>query len=144
MTNSRKNSFFPSETLNWMLDKAEHALAHESINPLNVPTLVKLILKLGDAGKQKTNDKKNRWFGYYQRVGEELGIWKLDDIKVLVRKEREVFDNMDEAARTRKMLKEEADRCKNLYTFLQEEGKMPMSTPVNIDNQSGEKSEKDN
>ena len=31
--------------------------------------------------------KANRWFGYYQRVGEERGYWTLDEVRDLVRRE---------------------------------------------------------
>ena len=33
--------------------------------------------------------KKNRWFGYYQKVGEDRGYWTLDEIINLTRKERD-------------------------------------------------------
>jgi hypothetical protein len=35
--------------------------------------------------------KKNRWFGYYQRVGEEKGYFTLDYIIELVRKYKEEY-----------------------------------------------------
>ena len=34
------------------------------------------------------NFKKNRWFGYYQRVGEEKGYWKLEEITSSVIEEK--------------------------------------------------------
>jgi len=34
-------------------------------------------------------DKKNRWFGYYQRVGEEIGLWTLQEVRDWVREERD-------------------------------------------------------
>ena len=36
------------------------------------------------------DNKKNRWLGYYQRVGEELALWTLEDVKKWVREEKEI------------------------------------------------------
>jgi len=33
-------------------------------------------------------DKKNRWFGYYQKLGEDIGLWTLEEVKKWVRDEK--------------------------------------------------------
>jgi hypothetical protein len=35
-------------------------------------------------------NKMNRWFGYYQKVGEDLGLWTLEDVINWVRREKEI------------------------------------------------------
>ena len=47
-----------------------------------------LTLKLVEINSFDNNFKKNRWFGYYQRVGEEKGYWKLEEITSSVIEEK--------------------------------------------------------
>lgn len=47
-----------------------------------------LTLKLTKINSFDNNFKKNRWFGYYQRVGEEKGYWKLEEITISVIEEK--------------------------------------------------------
>lgn len=47
-----------------------------------------LTLKLVEINSFDNNFKKNRWFGYYQRVGEEKGYWKLEEITISVIEEK--------------------------------------------------------
>ena len=49
-----------------------------------------LTLKLVEIKSFDKNFKKNRWFGYYQRVGEEKGYWKLEEIISSVIEERRI------------------------------------------------------
>jgi len=41
-----------------------------------------------DINSLKDDDKKNRWFGYYQKQGEFLGLWTLEEIIESVRNEK--------------------------------------------------------
>lgn len=57
---------FPIKTLKIMTKIAEK-------DPILFPKLVEIM------GLDSVY-KKNRWFGYYQRVGEECGYWSLQDV----------------------------------------------------------------
>lgn len=51
-------------------------------------------------------DKFNRWFGYYQRAGEELHLWTLDEVIGWVREER------DGCAKCPKCIEDEQNRSR--------------------------------
>ena len=65
---------FPIKTLEWMIDTV--------IKGSYIHGKLLEIMKLGDYNKM------NRWFGYYQKHGENMKYWTLDEIIVKVRNER--------------------------------------------------------
>lgn len=71
---------FPVETLGYMLERS--APDKDDYN---------LFDKLAEISRMKDINKMNRWFGYYQRVGEEHLNWTLDDIIDKVREERNLY-----------------------------------------------------
>jgi len=68
---------FPAFTLNKMIEIANASHQHQE-----------LVNKLLEIATLEDNNKMNRWFGYYQKVGEDLGLWTLDQIIQLVRNEK--------------------------------------------------------
>lgn len=74
--NVNKYFKFPQKTLEKMIQ----------ISKSNNDNL--LTLKLVEINSFDNNFKKNRWFGYYQRVGEEKGYWKLEEITSSVIEEK--------------------------------------------------------
>ena len=85
---SFKSFDFPEKTLDWMISKVR-----PKSNYLFAATL---FYKLKIIEKIKDINRKNRWFGYYQHFGEELGFWTLDEIIERVRAERDEYLNGDE------------------------------------------------
>lgn len=80
-TRIKENSIdFPHTTINHMIDIVRKNQYNDE-----------LLGKLRHIEFLETTDinKANRWFGYYQRVGEELGYWTLDDVIKWVREEKE-------------------------------------------------------
>jgi hypothetical protein len=69
---------FPAFTLNKMIAIANLNHAHSLTN------------KLLEISVLDDINKMNRWFGYYQKVGEDLGLWTLEDVINWVRREKEV------------------------------------------------------
>ena len=59
---------FPEKTLKWMIEIVEK---HQDD---------KFLGKLKQTQLLDDDFKRNRWFGYYQRIGEEKGYWTLRDI----------------------------------------------------------------
>jgi hypothetical protein len=86
-TQSRE-SFTPRKTLEKMINIAIEKRA-KSVGTIHGQTRTSLASKLLEMRNFIDNDKFNRWFGYYQRVGEEMWLWTLEDIIAWVREERQ-------------------------------------------------------
>ena len=71
---------FPIKTLEKMIGLCQCNLLHYGV--------VNLKDKLQEITKLNNIDKQNRWFGYYQHVGEVLGLWTLEEISQWVRDEK--------------------------------------------------------
>ncbi len=73
------NTFYPQAVLRWMLARAcQHGDKELENN-----------LREGNKYCMTDVGKANRWFGYYQHVGEEHGYWTLEEIIEKVRLEKE-------------------------------------------------------
>lgn len=114
MTN-KKTSFFPSDTLNYMIEKLKNYSSSKL--PEDIKKHDFIIKQFKNIISFRDIDKKNRWFGYYQRYGESCGYWTLEEIIEKIRDEKSKFLEMNEPARIRKMLQEEAKKCKKLDEF---------------------------
>lgn len=80
---------FPEKTLDWMIKKVENCIpTGPSYDESDFTHYEHLLFKLRQIKSFKDEDKKNRWFGYYQKLGEEYRIWDLDNIIKNVRYER--------------------------------------------------------
>jgi hypothetical protein len=55
--------------------------------------IITLHTKLLKTHEMYDQDKKNRWFGYCQCLGEQLGIWTLEEIINKVKEEFHSDDN---------------------------------------------------
>jgi hypothetical protein len=75
---SEKIMPFPIRTLQIMIVKAHFH------NDQHLYHKLREILGLSDLFKQ------NRWFGYYQHLGEQRGYWTLDEIIELVSQEKQI------------------------------------------------------
>ena len=62
---------FPQKTYKKMLNLVNYALNSG----------VKFCRKFAEIDNIKDVDKKNRWFGYYQKVGEDIGLWTLEEVR---------------------------------------------------------------
>jgi len=86
---------FPNECFEWMLGVTENCINPKSPGYLefsknfDVTKLKLLYEKLIQIKAFKDEGKKNRWFGYYQSVGEKIGLWTLDQIKEMVSTEKQ-------------------------------------------------------
>lgn len=74
---------FPYKTLDWMIELTKNKLKIKVYNDLH--------LKLIYIKKMTDINKMNRWFGYYQKVGQDLEFWTLDEIIKKVREERDSY-----------------------------------------------------
>jgi len=83
-TKVKKKLDFPEKTLQIMINTCRVS-CNNSSNCLNEH----LYDKLKEIETMTDINKKNRWFGYYQKVGECYELWTLEQIIELVRKERD-------------------------------------------------------
>lgn len=72
----KKRKEFPEDTLKWMIEKST-----------SEPIMIDALNVTMDNYKKGLIGKANRWFGYYQRIGEEMMLWTLKDIINKVREE---------------------------------------------------------
>jgi len=73
---------FPQKTYEKMLQIVKNEFVYD--NPFRQ--------KFEDICDLNSIDKMNRWFGYYQKQGEIMGLWTLEEIKEWVRNEK-IGDN---------------------------------------------------
>jgi len=80
-----KIPFFPNKTLDWMIMRLSSTKRDGSKYGEDVYNLLGKLKKI----KYLPNiHKRNRWFGYYQRVGEEKRFWTFDEVIEKLRAER--------------------------------------------------------
>jgi len=75
-----------AKTLEWMIYYCQGSSSRITLD--NAGRTLLLLPKLLEMKDFTDDDKFNRWFGYYQRVGEELGLWALDEVIQWVREEK--------------------------------------------------------
>ena len=80
---------FPQKTLDLMIKKAKNKLeSYIFFDNVGPKKYIELISKLKEIKDLKNIDKMNRWFGYYQKVGEDMVLWTLEEVKKWVRDEK--------------------------------------------------------
>lgn len=81
---NRPNVFFPFNTLDAMI---RMTIGNDKVDDIRKKLEeIKTFVDLG---------KANRWFGYYQAMGENRGLWTLEMIIDLVRREKDKKLKMD-------------------------------------------------
>lgn len=73
--------FAPIETIRWMIETCEEKGNNYILGKLRIT----------EGYYKREKDKFNRWFGYYQKVGEIDGLWDLSVIVNMVRDEKQEF-----------------------------------------------------